>query len=75
MELLMGDVEDPTRVVESLQEAQRLFRELDMIPHAHIALQMLERFYGMPVHDTDHREATPMDFPSPLTRNGHTPLD
>ncbi len=73
MELLIGDFEDPEIVSEPLEEAQRLFHELDMIPHAQMASRMLEKFYGPPVDDADAREATQADAPPSSTRNGHTP--
>ncbi|WP_089941203.1 ATP-binding protein [Candidatus Entotheonella palauensis] len=74
MELLIGDFEDPAIVSNPLQEAQRLCHELAMIPHAHIAFHMLEKFYGPPVYDDADREMSREEFPAPSTRNGHTPL-
>ncbi len=41
MALLLGDVDDPTIVSDPLEEAQRLFHELDMVPHARMAFRML----------------------------------
>lgn len=74
MKLLIGDFEDPALVSDSLQEAQKLFHELDMIPHAQLAFHMLEKFCGPPVYDAENRERSHEDFPTPSTRNGHTPL-
>jgi hypothetical protein len=73
MELLIGDFDDPKIVSEPLEEARRLCNELDMIPHAQTASQMLEQFYRPPVDDTDSREAAQEDGSPPPTHNGHTP--
>lgn len=73
MELLIGDFDDPKVVTEPLEEARGLCNELDMIPHARTASQMLEQFYGPPLDDTDSRETAQEDVSPSSTHNGHTP--
>ncbi len=73
MELLIGDFEDSTIVSDPLQEAQRLFSELDMTLHAHMAFRMLEKFYGPPAEDGIVQELVRKHVVSPST-NALPPL-